>query len=424
MKHFFHFLRVYAHKNMVIIALLGFSSGLPLPLGANTLDALLNEAGVTKTAIGLFALIGLPYTLKFIWAPLIDHLPIPLLTRWLGRRRGWIIATQLCVIGSLLGIGYTDPATELAITAFWAVCLSFFSASQDIVIDAYRVDLLEKNQQGAGASSATFGYIIAMKLIGGAFALFLSDYLTWSFVYTAMAAIMIVGIITVCLASEPSPLSEPKHTQPNPTFSDWFYQSVICPFQDFTRHSSWWLILLFITFYKCGDAFAGKMLIPFLQDTGFSNSQIAFYLKTYGLAATLFGTFMGGAMIYRLGNMKTLWICGGLQMLSNLTFTVQSLIGDNANFLAIAIAIENISAGMGTAALIAYLASLCHKNYTATQYALLSSCAAIGRTVISASSGWVFTFSNWPVFFLLSTLVALPGLVILYILDKNLKTTP
>ena len=410
-------LSVYKNPKILAILFLGFASGLPLPLTGATLDAVLNQAGVTKTAIGLFALISIPYSLKFLWSPIIDRLPIPIFTKLLGRRRSWIILTQISLIASITMLGFSNPAENLMQTALLALWVAFSSASQDIVIDAYRIESLEPTEQGAGASASTTGYIISMKLIGGAMAFWLSDLMPWSYVYAIMAIMVGLGIIAVIIAGEPQ--VKEGITTASKNLVDFIREGVIAPFVDFVKTPNWLLIISFIIFYKFGDAFAGKMLTPFLQDTGFTNSQIAFYLKTFGLGATLLGAFLGGALVYKIGIFKALFIGGILQAISNLTLVMLAHTGNNEVALAVVVAVENLSAGMGTAAFVAYLSGLCNVRYTATQYALLSSFAATGRTFLSSSSGWFAQSLGWSNFFLLSAVVAVPGLVILILLSKK-----
>lgn len=419
MQNLLNSLSVYKNPKILAILFLGFASGLPLPLTGATLDAVLNQAGVTKTAIGLFALISIPYSLKFLWAPIIDRLPVPFLTNLLGRRRSWIILTQISLIISIIMLGNSNPAENIAVTAMLALWVAFSSASQDIVIDAYRIESLDPSQQGAGASATTTGYIIAMKLISGALAFWLSDIMPWSAVYTLMAVVMSLGILAVFIAGEP-PAKDGSSTQ-SKNFSDFLHQGVLAPFIDFLKTQNWLLIIAFIIFYKFGDAFAGKMTTPFLQDIGFTNSQIAFYLKTFGLGATLLGTFLGGILVYKLGMFRTLLIGGILQMASNLMFVMLAYTGDNTTALAATVAVENLSGGVGTAAFVAYLSSLCNVSYTATQFALLSSLAATGRTFLSSSSGWFAQTLGWSNFFLLSAVIALPGILILLLLSQAQK---
>lgn len=428
MKNILTSLKVYKNPKILAILFLGFASGLPLPLTSGTLDAVLNQAGVTKTTIGIFALISIPYSIKFLWAPIIDRLPIPFLTHLFGRRRSWMVLTQISLIASIIMLGFSNPAENIMITALLALWVAFSSASQDIVIDAYRIESLGSSEQGAGASAATTGYIIAMKLIGGAMAFWLSDLMPWSYVYAIMGTIMVLGIVAIIIAGEPELTSLPYNQEEeisvqSKTFSDFFHNGVLAPFIDFIKTPDWWLIIAFIIFYKFGDAFAGKMTTPFLQDIGFTNSQIAFYLKTFGLATTLIGTFIGGILVYKLGIFKALFIGGILQMASNLMFVLLANMGDNTTVLAATVAVENLSGGMGTAAFVAYLSGLCNVRYTATQYALLSSLAATGRTFLSASSGWFAQILGWSNFFLLSTVISIPGIFILLLLIKMQKKT-
>lgn len=411
-------LLVYKNPKILAVFFLGFASGLPLPLTGATLDAVLNEAGVTKTAIGLFALISIPYSLKFLWAPVIDRISLPVLSKLIGRRRSWIIFTQLALIISIIMLGLSNPHENIMETALWALAVAFASASQDIVIDAYRIESLLSHEQGAGASSTTTGYIIAMKLVGGALAFWLSDMISWQYVYIIMAVIISVGIIAVMLAGEPDVIT---HIAEKQSLSSFFHDGVLAPFFDFLKTPHWFLVITFIVFYKFGDAFAGKMTTPFLQDIGFSNTQIAFYLKTFGLIATLIGTFIGGSIVYKLGIFKALFIGGILQMLSNLMFVLLAHNAGSEEVLAATVAVENLSGGMGTAAFVAYLSGLCKAEYTATQYALLSSLAATGRTFLSASSGMFVEMLGWSGFFILSTAISIPGILILLFMERAHK---
>lgn len=408
-------LLVYKNPKIFVIMLLGIASGLPLPLTSSTLDAVLNEAGVTKTAIGLFAIIGTPYSLKFLWAPFIDNFNIPLLSKLIGRRKSWLVVIQILLIIAICMLGFTNPAENLLYTAMLALLVSFLSASQDIVIDAFRIEILDRKEQAAGASSATFGYILSMKMISGAFAFWLSAHYEWSLVYIVMAATIIIVMIAILFAQEP----ENKQIIIKTDYLTRVKQIAIWPFSDFMKTSKWWLVLLFIILFKLGDAFAGKMIIPFLQDIGFSNEQIAYYLKSLGLLMLLIGTFVGGGLMFAIGRYKSLLICGLLQMFSNLMFVLLAKAGNDPNMLALTIAVENISAGMGTAVFVGYLGSLCNIKYTATQFALLTSFASIGRTWISASSGWFVDLLGYQQFFILSTIIAIPGLIVLIALWKD-----
>lgn len=434
---------VYAEARVISILFLGFSSGLPLALTFGTLSLWLAEEGISKTSIGLFALAGTPYTFKFLWSPLIDQMPIPRLTPWLGRRRSWILLTQVALIISIFLLGLSHPREEPFTTAILAFCTAFWSASQDIVIDAYRVEILEERQYGAGAAMVVLGYRLGM-LVSGAMALYLATFFGWFITYTVMAAFMGVGIITVFLNPEPKEKTDPKpliqkgkvhdllkkgsllHGRSRQTMA-WIETAVIAPFADFMQRDGWGVTLLFILFYKFGDALAGVMSNPFYLELAFSKIEIANISKAFGLGSTIIGSIIGGVMVSRMGIMKPLLYCGVLQMLSNLMFVVLAQTGHSPGMLILTIAVENLSGGMGTTAFVAYLSSLCNVAYTATQYALLSSFMAFGRTLLSSFGGAIADKMDWTSFFLITTLAALPGLALLrtmmkrFSVESNLK---
>ncbi|MBT3535041.1 MAG: AmpG family muropeptide MFS transporter [Rhodospirillaceae bacterium] len=411
--------RVYSDRRVIAILFLGFSSGMPLLLTFSTLSIWLAEDGISKSTIGLFALVGMPYSLKFIWAPLIDRLHLPLLTRWLGRRRGWAVLTQLALMVGIVGLGTNDPAQGAWSMAAWAMFVTFASASQDVVIDAYRVEILEERQYGAGAAMIVAGYRIGM-LASGAGALFLAEAFSWFWVYCAMAALMGVGLLTILLNPEPgtgNPDEENAPGRADPV--QWLREAVYEPFADFLRRGGWLPVLLFVVLYKFGDSLAGIMAGPFYVEIGFSKSEIASVSKIFGLGATLLGGFLGGLLVVRRGIMASLLWCGLLQMFSNLMFAIQAMVGHDISMLAATIAVENIAGGMGTAAFVAYLSSLCNIAYTATQYALLSSLMAVARTMLSAPGGALADATSWVSFFLITTIAALPGLVLLWWLMRR-----
>ncbi|MCE3232308.1 MAG: transporter [Rickettsiaceae bacterium] len=419
-------LSLYSHPKVIAVFFLGIASGLPLALVLSTLSVWLSEVGVSRTAIGLFAAASTPYALKFLWSPLIDQLPLPFVTRLLGRRRGWMVFTQACLAIFIVMLGLSNPAENAFMTAVFAFMVSVASASQDIVIDAYRVEILEENQQGAGAAMSVFGYRVGM-LLSGAGALFLAQYAGWFVTYVVMAALISIGVITIMVTGEPKTgidIESDIHdlaiekTSPFIKIEKWFIRAVINPFSDFMRRPGWLIVLFFIVLYKLGDAFAGVMTNPFLIETGFSKAEIATVVKSFGFVALLLGTFLGGAVVNKMGMMKALWVCGILQMVSTLAFAVQAHFGYNVELLAVTIATENLTGGMGTAAFVAYISSLCNVRYTATQYALFSSLASVGRTWLSASSGWFVDQVGWINFFVLSTAIAIPGLLMLILLRK------
>ncbi|MBF0141873.1 MAG: AmpG family muropeptide MFS transporter [Magnetococcales bacterium] len=420
-------LAVYRHPRVVAILFLGFSSGLPLALTVGTLSLWLAEVGVTNTTIGLFALAGTPYTFKFLWSPLVDRMPIPFLTRWFGRRRGWALATQLALVAAIVGLGNSDPAVAPMTTALFALITAFCSASQDIVIDAYRVEILEERQFGAGAAMIVLGYRLGM-LVSGAGALYLATAAGWQVTYLVMAALVGVGILAILLNPEPEASvrvmgraseAEPigiAATRPAPWSRRLMASlklAVIDPFAEFLRRPGWGLVLLFILLYKFGDALAGVMSNPFYLDLGFSKIEIANVSKVFGLTATIVGSALGGVLVSRIGIMRSLWYGGLLQMGSNLTFVLLAEGGRDLTYLTLAIAIENISGGLGTAAFVAYLSALCHVAYTATQYALLSSFMAFGRTLLASGGGWLSEQMPWSDFFWTTAAAALPGLLLL-----------
>ena len=408
---------VYRDRRMVLILVLGFSSGLPLALSFSTLSAWLATDGIDLTTIGLFALVGLPYTLKFLWSPLVDGISVPWLTRRLGRRRGWMVASQVAVAIAIISLGNTDPKTGIALVAALALVVAFLSATQDIVIDAFRVEILTEREQGAGAAAVQMGYRFGM-LASGAGALAIADAFGWNAAYVVMGLGMGVGVIAVLLAREPAPragaaadtgVSAPGRG----AIAAWMQSHMVAPFADFVSRPGWAVILVFIVLYKLGDAVAGVMSNPFYIQIGFSLTEIATITKVFGLMATLTGAVIGGLMVARFGILPALLWCGLAQMLSNLMFAAQALVGADIGFLALTIGIENLSGGMGTVAFVAYISRLCSFEFTATQYALFSSLAAVGRTVISAGGGWLAVQLGWFWFFVASTICALPGLLVL-----------
>ncbi len=420
-------LAVYKDPRMLRILLLGFSSGLPLLLTLSTLSTWLATLGVGLTTIGLFALVGLPYSFKFVWSPVMDGVRLPVLGPLLGQRRSWAVVTQIALMGSMLFLGLTDPAHDPLLTALAALLVAFCSASQDIVIDAYRVEILQTKEQGAGAAAIQIGYRLGM-LAAGAGALFIADHLGWFAAFVVMAGLVSIGLATILLSPEPSrPVSDIGPVRPGAPAAErltrWMRAHVIEPFADFSRRQGWIVILLFILLYKFGDAVAGVMANPFYIEMGFSLTEIASVSKIFGLLATLAGAVAGGVVCVRYGLFKGLLACGVLQMLSNLMFAVQASVGYDVGLLTATIGIENFSGGMGSAAFVAYLSSLCNVAFTATQYALFSSFTAWGRTMLSSSGGWLAENLDWVVFFVATTALAVPGLILLLWLGRTYGTS-
>ncbi len=441
---------VYTRPRVIAVLLLGFSSGLPLALTGATLQAWMTDSGVDLTLIGIFALVGLPYSIKFVWAPLVDRVRLPLLARRLGHRRAWLLTIQALMGLAVIGLGFTDPASAPVATAALAVAVAFLSATQDIVIDAFRIESLEEDQQGAGAAVYIGGYRIAM-LVSGAGALVLAQVFGWQASYIAMAALVGIGMATVLASREPEAADREaeealRRGQVERVLgkgagsmlrdaASWLYTAVVAPFLEFLTRPGAIAVLLFVLLYKFGDALAGSMTTPFILTIGFTKIELAEIAKVYGFGATILGVILGGWTIRAIGIMKSLWIFGILQAGSNLMFAVQAWYGHDPLVLTATVAIENLAGGMGTAAFVAYLSALCNVAYTATQYALLSSFMSVGRTFLSSPSGWLvenvdwaagwlwLTGSaapqevalqvNWIGFFLLTTLAAVPGLIML-----------
>ncbi|MBF0135396.1 MAG: AmpG family muropeptide MFS transporter [Magnetococcus sp. DMHC-1] len=433
-------LDVYGHPRVMAIFFLGFSSGLPLALTFGTLSLWLMEAGVAKSTIGLFALASAPYTVKFLWAPLLDRLPMPFFTARWGQRRGWALCIQILLALAILGLGSANPAHDPRLTALLALAVAFLSASQDIVIDAYRVEILDKSQYGAGAAMIVLGYRMGM-LVSGAGALYLATYFGWWVTYAVMAVCMAVGIVTILVNPEPVRTMEPESRQQENRIDSalgrhlrqegrwvalvrWLSVAVVAPLADFLTRRGWLAVLMFILLYKLGDALAGVMTGPFYIDLQFSKIEIANLTKIFGLIATLVGSVIGGFMVHRWGIMVSLLYCGILQMVSNLMFVWLALAGRDLTILALTIGIENLSGGMGSAALVAYLSSLCNVAYTATQYALLSSFMAFGRTILASWGGFLADKMSWGPFFFLTTVAALPGMVLLMWMLRHFPQEP
>lgn len=379
----------------------------------------LARLNVDIASITLFASVSTPYALKFLWSPLIDGTRFPVLSRLLGRRRGWLLATQLFLIISISLVALSNPATHLWWTAMAALFLAFCSASQDIVIDAYRVDILAEEQQGAGAGMAVLGYRLGM-IASGAGVLFIAKAHDWVFAYQCMAALMVVGIITTLLSPEPSDVAQDARAQQRSLMA-WLEEYIVQPFANFMTRPHWLAVLFFIVLYKLSDAFMGAVTGTFFIKIGFDEGTIATVVKIYGVIATILGSLIGGWLVARIGLMRSLWICGIVQALTNLIFIVQAHLGAHTGFLAVAITLENISGGMGSAAFVAFISGLCNRHFTATQYALLSSLAAFGTTWLAMPSGWFVKHLGWEGFFFFATLLGIPSLILLYWLRKRVS---
>ena len=376
-----------------------------MALSGGTLQAWLTVENVDIKTIGMFSLVGLPYTLKFIWSPLMDRFVVPIF----GRRRGWIALSQLALIGLILGMSVTSPQNGLWFLALLAFCLTFVSASQDVAIDAYRTEVLRETERGMGAAVSVTGYRVAM-LVSGALALILSEYLGWRATYMLMALIMSIGVIAVWLGPEPEDPGTPPSSMKD---------AVEGPFKEFFSRTGVWSLLALIILYKLGDAFAGSLTTTFLiRGMSFSVGEVGTINKGMGLASTIIGALFGGVLMARLRLFKSLLIFGILQAVSNLSFMVLALVGKSYPLMIFTIAFENLAGGMGTAAFVAFLMVLCNHSYTATQFALLSALASLGRVFVGPLSGVLVDGMGWTVFFFTTFLFALPGLVLLWIMRE------
>jgi MFS transporter, PAT family, beta-lactamase induction signal transducer AmpG len=400
----------YTDRRVLQVLALGFSSGLPFLLTYSTLSAWLATNGVRRAAIGTFALVGTPYAFKFLWAPLMDRVPPPLP---LGRRRGWGITIQILLMGAILGLGLCNPKHNLPQMAALAVLVAFLSASQDIVIDAWRVEILNKDEQGPGAAMITAGYRIGM-LVSGAGGLLIAAYAGWFAAYATMAALLSVGLLVFLLGPEPKVSAQISVAAGSGwhAVSHAFATAVIGPFRDFMRRPLWPVILLAIFGYKLGEAMAGVMSTPLYISLGFSLPEIAAASKIFGFFSIVTGALLGGVVTTRFGIRRSLILCGILQSLGNLFFVLQAIEGHRIGYLALCVTAENLTGGMALTALVTYLSSLCSPGFTATQYALLAALASVGRTVVASSGGILSEKIGWVRFFLLTSVVALPAIIL------------
>jgi PAT family beta-lactamase induction signal transducer AmpG len=419
------FLQIFSRK-MLVAFVMGFAAGLPLLLTISVLQAWMKRSGVDLRVIGLFALVGLPYTLKFVWAPLLDRYTLP----FLGRRRGWLLVIQVLLMAAIAGLGLSDPGQSPWLVALAAFFVTFFSASQDIVIDAYRREDLTDEELGLGSSLYVNGYRVGM-LLAASGGLALADVIPFSMVYLIMAACLLPTVVVTVLTPEPKVLSKPRNMG----------EAIVGPFLEYFRRRGAWIMLAFVFFYKIGDQMASTMTTPFYLEIGYSLTDIAAVVKLFGFWATITGGLLGGVLILRLGIGRSLWIFGILQGLSTAGFAVLAnvcvgasqlfpelpfgvfgkfnmqlytgAVGGPISALAAVIAFENLSSGMGTTAFVAFMAALTNRKFTATQYALLSSFIGIPRVMASAPTGFMVVAMGWSWFFIFCALIALPGLLLL-----------
>ncbi len=458
-KNFIEIINPYFQKKIFITLSMGFVSGIPLLLTITLLQAWLTDEGISKSTIGLFALVGLPYSLKFLWAPIFDGITLSTF----GRRRSWMLVTQILLIVTIIGLGMTDPAMNATNVAILAVLVAFSSASQDIVIDAYRRESLSDEEQTLGASAYVLGYRIGA-LAAGAGGLILADYMSYQMVYTFMSFVMIYAVLITIIADEPNSSYRPSN----------FIETVIKPFIEFfDRYTSInniaadrlkhvrdgfsiklspvnnifnrnishgyrrskitrrnilknvfltpALILLFILLYKIGDTMAHSLSTNFYLDIGFSKTEIGTIVKFFGLFATLIGAFAGGLIALKVGLYQSLIMFGVFQAIATLGFSLLAVIGDNIYLLMTVISLENLAAGMGYTAYLAFIANMTNKQFTATQFALMTALMSLPRTLFSGFSGYLVEFFDWELYFVFCSLIAIPALIILSKLQREIK---
>lgn len=392
---------------MALQLLLGFSSGLPYLLVFSTLSLRLREAGLSLTAIGVFSLVKAPYTFKVFWAPLLDRFNVPVLGGLLGQRRAFAVLFQAGLIVCLCGMGAADPLVNIDMLAFWAIGVALCSASQDVVLDAYRSERLAEGELSAGAAVFVTGYRIAL-LVAGAGATGLADSVSWSEVYYAMAAIQGVGILAVLFADEPK--DQRGTNAPKPQALPLTPLTYLAPFKAFLLQPGAWVIICLALLYKLGDGFLGTLANPFYLDLGFSKTTIAEISKLFGFAATIAGGLIGGALAMRMGHMRALFLGAMLQLISNAGYLVLAHMGADKTVFAAVIFVENFSGGMGTAFYLAAFGLFSRGENTATHFALLTSIMALTRDSLNALSGVVADGLGWEGFFMVSIALSLPSL--------------
>jgi len=410
-------LAIYWDRRQLVIFMMGLSSGLPLLLGFSTLSWWLSGENISKTMVTGLLIVATPYAFKFLWAPLFDHVKVPIITNRLGQRRSWLLVTQICLIISIISLGASDPASGLTYMAFTALLVAFFSASQDIVVDAYRIEILRDIEQGAGAAASQAGYRVGL-LITGAAPLALSDFISWFMVYLAMSSLILIGILATFLAREP--IKNTAVETAIKTFGGSLKKAVLDPLTDFCKRRGWIWVLLFILLYKYGDAIAGALFNPFFREIGFTGTEVALIVKTYGVPVTIAGILVGGVVVARLGIIKALFLGGVFQATTNLLFFWLASKENSATEtdLFVVIAADNFSGGLGSTAFVAFLSSLCNLRFTATQFALFTSFMALGRTYMAVPSGWLVDQIGWEDFFIASTVIAIPALLLLIVIKK------
>ncbi len=387
-----------ALRRKLVILLLGFSSGLPLALTGGTLQAWLKDSNVSLETIGFLSLITVPYTYKFLWAPVLDSTSF----FGLGRRRGWMLFTQVALIAALVFMSVLTPAGDLKLFAMTALCVALVSATQDIAIDAYRREILPDEELGMGAALSQLGYRLGMILSSGV-ALILADHFTWDIVYQIMAMSIFIGVATTLLCKEPE--IERKQIL---TLKDYF-----APFKEFFTRQRWFELMLLILLYKITDAFAFALSTAFLLETGFSKTEIGSVMKIIGVAATIGGSLIAGALMEKITLKKALIVFGIIQLSVNLAFAQLSIVGHNLRVFVQAVILENFGSGLGTAAYVAFLMKITERRFSAAQYALFTGLAAFSRIAVQAPSGYAARYLGWTNYFLLSAALGIPAVLLI-----------
>jgi PAT family beta-lactamase induction signal transducer AmpG len=438
-------LKVYAHPRVVGMLFLGFSAGLPLLLVLGTLSFWLSEAGIARATIGHLSWVGLAYGFKFLWSPLVDRMSLPILTKRLGKRRAWLLLSQVCIVLALLGMANTDPVVNLTHTVFFALAVAFASATQDIALDAYRIEAVEIEKQGAMAATYQAGYRIAM-ITAGAGALWIAaafdpseatyDFRPWQVAYTVMAALMVIGILTTLTIREPEkkvpPDTAEREAHAREKFAAaglsgrllnataWFYSAVVSPFIDFIQHYKWQalLILALISVYRISDVVMGVMSNPFYQEMGFTKDEVATVSKVYGVIMTILGAGLGGLLVLRIGVMRTLFLGAVLSAATNLLFVWLAGRGHDVGALVFTISADNLSAGIASSAFVAYLSGLVNQAYSATQYALFTSVMLLLPKFIAGFSGQFVDAWGWANFFTATAAIGIPVLLLVWLAGR------
>ena len=428
---------IYINKQMLVLLVLGFSSGFPFLLVFGTLTLWLKQAGLALAVIGSFSLVKIPYSIKWLWSPLIDNIRLPFIS-FLGRRRSWAVFIQILLFLSIFSISCINPAddkvfynisfangfisipiTGVGIMAVLAFITAFLSASQDIILDAYRVECFEKNpsMQANGVAIFVLGYRLGL-IYSGAGALYIAALYDWNIAYKIMSLGVLIGLFAILYTSE---AVEYKYKKQKSNIKQFLKKSVVDPFKDFIKNKNWGWILILIFTYHLSNAYFNPVINPFYDDMGFTKIEIANVMKLYGMIAAISGGIVGGLIITRIGLKKGLLYFGILQCLSTMLFSLQAIYGHNIPLFIIVVTVENFISGLATTALVAYVSSLCNKAYTATQYALLSSVVGASRDIFSSTSGIVAQFLGWKLFFVVSAFMSLPSLIIVIFCIKDEK---